>query len=129
MGDTLPGITRVRFQVSPVLHIPESISVFALLVILTNANTWQKENPMPAVTQTTELAERLAALWGDSSPPKPLATGTPKLPPLPEPLRCEFDHGNPASWRYGLDRYGRKGCWRVACKGCGEFYGYQQKHS
>jgi hypothetical protein len=98
--------------------------VFALLVILTNANTWQKWEAMTA-TQTADLAGQLAALWG--STPSPMAVASsPKLPPLLEPLRCEFDHGDPANWKYALDRYGRKGWRRVACKGCGEFFGYQQ---
>ena len=28
-------------------------------------------------------------------------TTQPKLPPLPEPLRCELDHSQPANWAYG----------------------------
>ncbi|MDZ4658705.1 MAG: hypothetical protein SH868_14105 [Bythopirellula sp.] len=77
-----------------------------------------------AATPATEIAERLADLWGNRSTPKPLATEPPKLPPLPEPLRCGLNHHNSANWQYGPDRYARKGYRRVTCKGCGVFYGY-----
>ncbi len=75
----------------------------------------------------TDLAAQVAALWAKSpalveSPPQRNA----KLPPLPEPLRCELDHRDRVNWNYGPDRYERAGFQRVTCKGCGRFYGYDR---
>lgn len=74
---------------------------------------------------STDLAAQIAALWAKCPTPAELPPQQPaKLPPLPEPLRCELDHRNPANWNYGPDRYRRTGFQQVTCKGCGRFYGY-----